>query len=148
MRDVVTNEPQAIHRTALHEYGRKASIDGDSRLGLGPVGGGAVKLTPDENVTLCIGIGEGIESTIAMRSIPEFGASPIWSLLSAGQIERFPILSGIEALWIAVDNDRSGTGQRAAKAVADRWRRAGRWVHLIEPTHDGCDLNDVARRRC
>lgn len=142
VRDVVTNEPKAIHRTALRADGLgKAKIDGASRLSLGPVGGGAVKLTPDENVTLCLGIGEGIESTMSMQLTAEFGISPIWALLSAGQVERFPVLSGIEALWIAVDRDNAG--KRAASACAERWRQAGREVFLIEPTELN-DMNDVA----
>lgn len=141
VRDVVTNEPKAIHRTALTADGHKATIDGVSRLSLGPVGSGAVKLTPDENVTLCLGIGEGIETTLSMQLVPEFSASPVWALLSAGQVERFPVLAGIEALWVAVDRDDAG--KRAASACAERWRRAGREVFLVEPTELN-DLNNVA----
>ena len=54
VRDVITNQPQAIHRTALDLDGNKIEICGDDRLTYGPVRGGAIKLTPDENVTTCL----------------------------------------------------------------------------------------------
>lgn len=143
VRDIATNAPKAIHRTALTADGRKAVVDGVSRLSLGPVGGGAVKLTDDADVTTCLGIGEGIESTLSLRLAPEFGASPIWALLSASQLGAFPVLSGIESLWIAVDHDPAGI--KAADECADRWRKAGREVFLVRPNVVRADLNDLAR---
>ena len=131
VRDVVTNEPKAIHRTALTLDGHKVEVDGKDRLALGPIAGGAVKLTPDEDVTLALGIGEGIETTLSLRELPEFGASPVWALLSAGGVAAFPVLAGIECLWIAVDHDPAG--ERCRHACADRWRAAGREVYLVRP---------------
>lgn len=142
LRNVLTDEPRALHRTALTADGQKAEVNGLSRLSLGPVGGGAVKLTPDAEVSLCLGIGEGIESTLSMRLTPEFGASPVWSLLSAGQMAGFPVLAGIEALWIAVDHDHAGI--KAARACAARWQAAGVEVFLVRPRRTGADLNDLA----
>jgi len=54
VRNIVTDEPQAIHRTAIDANGRK--ID---RKAYGPIGGGAVKLTHNADVTTVIAIGEG-----------------------------------------------------------------------------------------
>ncbi|WP_444939753.1 DUF7146 domain-containing protein [Microvirga yunnanensis] len=141
VRDVVTNEPKAIHRTALTHDGHKTRINGKDRLALGPVGGGAIKLTPDEAVTTCLGIGEGIESALSLRNMAEFGPSPVWSLISAGGVENFPILSGIESLWLAVDHDE--TGIRAARATAQRWRTSGAEAFLITPSAPRADLNDL-----
>ena len=120
VRNVVTKEPKAIHRTALTRDGRKVRFNGKDRLALGPVAGGAVKFTPDEDVTVCLGIGEGIETTLSLRKVPEFGSSPLWSLLSAGGVERFPVLPGIESLWMP-----SITTRLAWRAPA-RPRPAGR----------------------
>ncbi|WP_342143905.1 DUF7146 domain-containing protein [Methylobacterium fujisawaense] len=145
VRNIVTNQPQAIHRSALSHEGRKVEVDGKDRLALGSIRGGAVKLTPDEEVTTCLGIGEGIETTLSLRRLPEFGASPVWSVLNAGGITSFPVLPGIECLWIAVDNDPAGRG--ASELCADRWRRAGREVLLVHPTGDGADLNDIPEVR-
>jgi putative DNA primase/helicase len=143
VRDVVSDEPRAIHRTALSPEGRNVKIGGADRLSLGPIRGGAIKLTPDQDVSLCLGIGEGIESTLSLRNRPEFGRSPVWSLISAGGIEKLPVLAGIESLWIAVDNDASGRGPQAARTCAERWRGAGREVFLVTPSAQGVDLNDI-----
>ncbi|WP_267427093.1 toprim domain-containing protein [Methylobacterium sp. GC_Met_2] len=143
VRNVVTNRPQAIHRTALNLEGQKVEVSGKDRLALGSIRGGAVKLTADEEVTTCLGIGEGIETTLSLRCLPEFGASPAWSVLNAGGITSFPVLPGIECLWIAVDDDPAGRG--ASELCADRWRRAGREVFLVRSTIAGADLNDIAR---
>lgn len=145
VRDVVTNAPKAIHRTALSLDGRKIEVGGHDRQSLGPVAGGAIKLTPDEDVTLCLGIGEGVESALSLRLLPEFGASPVWSLISAGGIERMPALPGIEALWIAVDHDEAGV--RASQVCAERWRDAGAETFLVQPLAERADLNDVLRGR-
>lgn len=146
VRNIRTNAPQAIHRTALDTAGNKIEIDGTDRMMLGAVGGGAVKLSPDDTVTTRLGIGEGIESTLALRLAPQFGASPVWAVLSAGQIEKFPVLAGIECLWIAVDHDKNSTGQRAAMACSIRWTAAGQEVFRVIPKALGNDLNDLARR--
>jgi hypothetical protein len=138
VRDVMSNIPKAIHRAAIGPNGEKVS-----RLSLGPVGGGAVKLTPDEHVTTCLGIGEGIESVLSMRLASEFGESPVWALLSAGQVKEFPILPGIETLWIAVDHDTAGV--MATNTVAHRWWAANREVLKVTPKIERFDLNDLAR---
>lgn len=143
VRDIGTNEPKAVHRTALTPDGCKVEVAGHDRLSLGPIAGGAVKLTPDEDVTTCLGIGEGIETTLSLQLVPEFEWSPVWSLLSASGVAGFPVLSGIECLWIAVDHDP--TGVRAAEECARRWTRAGRLVFVVRPTRVKTDLNDVVR---
>jgi len=141
VRDVITNESKAIHRTAISSGGRKVEVRGESRLSLGPIGGGAIKLTPDEEVTTCLGIGEGVETTLSMTRVPEFGTSPVWSLLSEGGIRRLPSLRGVECLWIAVDHDPAGLN--AARETAERWRACGAEAFLITPSAPRADLNDV-----
>jgi putative DNA primase/helicase len=141
VRDVVTNEPKAIHRTALTLDGRKVKVDGQDRMAYGPISGGAIKLTPDEAVTACLGIGEGIESALSLRNIPEFGPSPVWSLISSHGVETFPLMAGIQSLWLAVDHDE--TGVRAARTAAQHWRASGAEVFLITPSAPRADLNDL-----
>ncbi|WP_447673643.1 DUF7146 domain-containing protein [Methylobacterium fujisawaense] len=143
VRNVITNQPQAIHRTALNREGQKVEVDGKDRLALGRIRGGAVKLTVDEEVTTCLGIGEGIETTLSLQGLPEFGDTPVWSVLNAGGITSFPVLPGIECLWIAVDDDPAG--RDASELCADRWHRAGREVFLVKSKTLGHDLNDVVR---
>jgi putative DNA primase/helicase len=145
VRDIVTNEPRAIHRTSIDLKGNQVEIAGKSRMMLGPCGGGAVKLVDDAEVTICLGLGEGIETALSMRKLLEFGASPVFAVLSAGQIAAFPVLPGIECLWIAVDRDRSGTGQHCSLECSRRWVAAGREVYRVVPDLVGDDVNDLVR---
>ena len=92
-----------------------------------------------------LGIGEGVESTLSLRHLPEVGVAPVWACCSAERLASFPVLSGIEVLWIAVDNDQAGI--QAAERVAGRWTDAGREVFLVRPTTEKADLNDIVRRR-
>jgi hypothetical protein len=153
VRNIITDEPQAIVRTALKPDGTSLKVDGKTaRKALGPVGGGAVKLTDMGEVTTCLGVGEGIETVLSMRSTPEFGRSPVWALISSSGVASFPVLAGIECLWIAVDNDRPDqrgrqAGNEAALACSKRWTEAGREVCRIVPNRVGRDLNDVVRKR-
>ncbi|MGH1587868.1 DUF7146 domain-containing protein [Methylobacterium phyllosphaerae] len=141
VRSVSTDTPQAIHRTALTRDGRKAVVNGRDRLALGGLRGGAVKLTADAEVTYCLGIGEGIESTLSLRHLPEFGNSPVWALLNTAGVAGFMPLSAIESLWLAVDHDPGG--EKAARACAGRWRFAGKETFLITPDAPGTDCNDL-----
>ena len=143
LRDIVTDKPVAIHRTALDRDGRKVKIDGVDRLTLGPSKGAAVKLTPQDAVGDSLGVGEGIESVLSLPHLPCVGVRSVWSLLSAGGVRAFPVIPGLRALWLAVDNDEAGlTASASCKA---RYRRAGALTHLVTPSRTGADLNDVLK---
>jgi hypothetical protein len=141
VRNVLTDRPQAVHRTALDLSGRKVEVNGRDRMALGSIKGGAVKLTPDDCITYALGIAEGIETALSLARLPEWRGLPVWSLINADGIDSFPVLAGIETLVIAVDHDKAG--EDAALAVAERWRAAGREVLLVEATTPGNDLNDI-----
>jgi hypothetical protein len=140
MRDTVTNEPTGIHRTyllpngkpVLNERGEK-----DRRM-LGPAG--IIKLDAHEDVTHGIHIGEGIETCLAAMQL---GYRPVWALGSAGEIERFPVLAGIEAITVFVENDI--TSSHAADVICKRYENAG-CEALISAPPEG-DWNDVIRGR-
>jgi putative DNA primase/helicase len=139
LRDIRTDEPRAIHRTALTRDGDKIG-----RMVLGPKDGAAVKLSPDDAVTMGLTIAEGVET--ALSGI-QLGWRPAWSVGDAAGIAKFPVLPGVEALTILVDNDESGTGQRRAIECSDRWTKAGREVLRVIPRRSGDDLNDIVRKR-
>jgi Toprim domain-containing protein len=75
--------------------------------------------------------------------VPEFGNSPVWSVLSASGVRRLPVLPGIECLWLAVDHDPAGVS--AAREAAERWRCTGAEAFLITPSTPRADLNDLCR---
>lgn len=97
---------------------------------------GVVRLSADEDVTHGLAIAEGVETALAAPF------RPIWACLNAGNMARFPILSGIEALTIFADNDAGGAGQRAANACGRRWHDAGREVNITISDTVGNDMAD------
>jgi hypothetical protein len=135
-RDLRTDKPVAIQRTALTAEGEK--ID---RMMAGPVAGAAVKLDPDDEVTLGLVVAEGVESALAARML---GYRPTWALGSAGAIANLPVLGGIEGLTIAGEEGEASA--RAAHECGRRWLAAGVDVSVLEPIGGG-DANDVLRRR-
>lgn len=137
MRSARTDEPLAIHRTAISSQMTKVSV-----LSLGPLKDGVLKLWPDSYVERHLVIGEGLETTLSGMIIADLG--PAWAAGSAGIIRRFPVLAGIERLTILVDNDQSGAGQDAARECSARWTAAGRDVIRLVPTSAG-DFNDLVR---
>jgi hypothetical protein len=144
IRNIVTDEPQAIQRTALGADGRK--ID---RRGLGPKTGGAIKLWPDAEVTQGLVIGEGLETVAAAATRIEHKGTllqPAWPVVDRGNLSNFALLPGIEALTILVDADESGDGQKAARECVRRWAAAGREVIRLEPKELGTDFNILVTR--
>ena len=132
VRDIVTDEPVAIHRTALTEDGRKL----DRPRVLGPKNGGAIKLSPISSIGSELAIGEGIETTLSARAL---GIDiPAWSLCDAGGLSQFPVLPSLAAVerrlaTILADNDASKVGQNAAAKTKARWEAARRCVRVLTP---------------
>jgi Toprim domain len=137
VRSIESDEPQAIHRTALKLGVRPERID---RLSLGPTAGGAIKLSLDGDVTQGLLVGEGIETTLSASLMLQY--RPCWSVLSRSGIAKFPVVSGIECITIAVDNDDDG--QRAADELVERLTAAG--VDAVRAQSAvGKDFNDAVR---
>jgi putative DNA primase/helicase len=141
-RDIVSDEPRAISRTFITPEGSKIG-----RKFLGPVGGCAIKLDPEEEVLGGLHIGEGIETCMSARQGVLIGDAvvplrPTWALGSAGAIAAFPVLVGTGCLTIIRENDAAN--ERAAAECALRWHAAGREVRNVWPD-TGKDLNDELR---
>jgi putative DNA primase/helicase len=119
MTDAVTNKATGIHRTFLDERGIK--ID---RKMLGKQG--TIRLSPDDEVTMGLGIVEGVEDGL---SVLQNGWRPVWVATSAGAISRFPVLNGIECLTVFADSDAAG--MNTAQSCVDRWIDAGREAEIL-----------------
>ena len=132
-RDIRTDEPCGIHRVFLDSEGRK--ID---RWMLGRAGGAAIKLDADENVTLGLAIGEGVETCIAGWLA---GFRPVWALGSAEAIGAFPVLPGIEAITVLGETDDGGKNAEQTSICIERWTGAEREAFLAMPVAG--DLNTV-----
>jgi hypothetical protein len=136
MRDIATNEPRAIQRRFLKPDCTK---DGPT-TSLGPTGGTAWKLTPDEDVTRGLGIAEGHAD--ALKALAD-GFAPIWATAGTGGMSAFPVLGGIEALTIF--RDANAPGLAAALKCCDRWRNDGRDVRILAPSPGHSDFAEEAR---
>lgn len=118
--------PVAIHR--IRGKGHR------NKFMLGPVAGAAMMLTPPTMIGDELGVCEGVETGLAVMA--RFGV-PVWALGSAGAIERFPLIKRIKRLTVWADNDKSGTGVRAAQVLGDRYAAAGREVTVRWPEEAG-----------
>ena len=132
-----SNEPVGVHRTFIQPNG-SGKADGNAKMMLGRAVGAVVRLSPDDDVTLGLGIAEGIETSLAILGI---GWAPVWACLSTGTMRTFPALPGIEALSIFADHD--GAGQKAARVCANRWAAAGREARIVMPQKPCADWNNV-----
>lgn len=138
--DAVTGAPMTLHRTWIAADGQgKARIDRPRLLWAGAdKRGGCCRLWPDDFVTTGLALAEGVETALCLAR----GYGSAWSTIDAGNLGAFPVLEGVEALTIAVDNDEAGL--RAAAALGDRWIAAGREVREVIADRPGADFADLA----
>jgi hypothetical protein len=154
-RDILTDDPKAIHRIFLTKpitrtngrqlasgkWSRSRYSPGglkiDRRM-LGKVGGCAVKL--DRFSSDVLAIGEGIETAMAGRLA---GYQPVWAVGSAGAIAGFPVIPGVDRLYVFGENDKNGASAKALSECRDRWAAAGRSVTAVRPPPEFSDLNDA-----
>ncbi len=138
--DVCTGAPLSLHRTWIKRDGNKADVR-LPRLLLKdhPIASGVIRLWPNEDVTGGLGIAEGIETALSLAH----GFTPVWSVIDAGHMAKFPVLDGVQELIIAADNDPAG--RKAANECAARWLDHAA-VRVISAETDGCDLNDEVRQ--
>ena len=135
----VTNAPLTLHRTWIARDGDgKASVE-KQRLLLRncPKRHGVIRLWPDDDVILGLGIAEGVESALAAARVYR----PMWACIDAGNVTNFPVLPGIESLTIFADHDPAGTD--AATACAARWAAAGKESRIWQAPAFRQDAADI-----
>jgi putative DNA primase/helicase len=130
MRNIITDQPQAVHRTFFDHRWAK---DGKPMM-LGPARGAAVKLfngPPCERLF----VSEGIETALALivRGIVDPTADcALWAAGNTGAIALFPLLDDVGELVIAADRDvKNQAGERVAAQVVQRWHAAGKCARMI-----------------
>ncbi len=137
-----SNRPTGIHRTFLarcpDDSWGKANVE-PVKMMLGTAAGSVIKLSADEDVTLGLGICEGVEDGIAILN-GEW--APVWCCMSASNMAAFPILNGVEALTVFCDADSPGL--KAAHAVVERWRAAGKEAEIAPPPDGTKDFAEAA----
>jgi hypothetical protein len=136
MTDPVTAEPCGIHRTFLLPDGSAKAFGKDSRQMLGKAG--IIRLSPDDEVELGLGICEGIETGLAIMAA---GWRPIWAAGSLDAVRRFPVFAGVECL--TVFGDPKPHELAGARVCADRWAAVGYEAIVRIPNHG--DWNDTLK---
>jgi putative DNA primase/helicase len=133
MTNAVTGEPTGVQRIFLRPDGNNVVITDEhgrkrkKKMMLGRHG--VVRLSPDDEVTMGLGIVEGIEDGLAvmLSDWPD-----IWAAMGTSGVRSFPVLSGIEMLTVFADADTAG--EEAAQACLYRWLAAGREARVVAPS--------------
>ncbi len=127
----------AVHRTYLTADGRaKANVEAPKVM-LGPVGGGAVRLSTEARRLV---VAEGIETALSLQCGVLKEPASVWAALSAGGMRKLRLPARPGELVIAPDGD--APGREAADALALRAQSLG-WRVALLPAPDGHDWNDV-----
>jgi len=98
---------------------------------------GIVRLSPDDEVELGLGICEGVETGLAIMAA---GWVPVWACGSLNALRCYPVLGGVQSLTIF--SDPKPQEIEGACACAARWR-AARKEALVRLPNAGGDFNDV-----
>ncbi len=129
----------AIHRTFIRDDGQGKAGVAKSKMMLGSINGGCVRLAHAGPKMV---IAEGLETSL---SILEATGLPIWAALSASYFMGLvlPALPLAAEVVIAADHDEAGL--KAAEEAAALWSSQGRKVWIAQPPKLGTDFNDLAR---
>jgi hypothetical protein len=136
--DFVTGEPMSVHATCITPEGQKAPLEPRKLMLPGhQMQGGVIRTTDDADVTLCLGLAEGLETALTIMGT---GWGPCWAAISSGNLAGLPVLTGIESLTVFADNDPAGI--KAAETLCNRWHEAGREARIALAPQG--DWNDAA----
>ena len=140
VRDAEGN-PVNIHRTFLHDEGRKADMDNPRAMMPGSIPpGSAVRLF---SASQTLGICEGIETAYAAARL---FSVPVWSAINSTMLAKWEPPAMVERVMVFGDNDRAFGGQSAAYALAHRLsRKCAVEVHI--PKRQGADWADLLLER-
>lgn len=127
-----------VHRTYLMEDGSDKASLSPNKMMLGPIKGGAVRLSPLGTKLI---LAEGIETALSCLYATNL---PTWSCLSAsGMVDVvLPPLEVTQEIIICADGD--DTGGKAAQTLAKRLMKTGYTVRTSTPP-EGQDFNDILR---
>lgn len=148
--DDVMGQLSSVWRIFLRGDGRKADVD-NAKLGLGPAGGGAVRLG---GVASHIGIAEGVETALA-ASLLTVGKIPVWAALSTAGMIGLEVPLGVSRITVFPDGDRPlrkkgheyeaaiPAGRKAAQALFARLTEEGIRASIAAEPPPGKDYNDL-----
>lgn len=134
-----------LHRTYLGEACKANVPDAKKLLSAGIAGAAVCLFAPAAELAIT----EGIETALAVHLAT---GRPVWSAISAGNLERLLIPQPVRVVAIYADNDSKSKfdGQASAYALARRLRQedSTRRVEVYIPKKAGRDWADVWGARC
>jgi DNA polymerase I-like protein with 3'-5' exonuclease and polymerase domains len=140
LRDIETNAPAGILRTALTGDGKK--ID---RLSLGRWHAPrAIKLWPAGETLI---VGEGLETVLSAATRMTHEDRPLrpaWATVGSARLATLPPILGVKQLIVLADKDDAGC--TAARHCGETAANAGCTVQLLTPINVK-DFNDIVRGR-
>jgi len=122
-----------IHKTWLNKDGKgKIPFEGSKKTGKigSTISGGVIKLFPIETGKPLV-IAEGIETAIAVH---EATGWPCWACVTAINFQKIKIPQNVKLIYLAVDLDKSGTGERESEKLARKLLKESRQVFLVVPS--------------
>lgn len=130
----IDGQPQAVHRVYLNENGGKADLpDGKVKFSLGPLGGGAIRLSAAApEMGLCASVEDGL-------SLMELTALPVWAVTGDPTLDKIALPSVVHSVVIGHDADASG--MEAARRAAHRHDEQGLRVRVLPPAPGLKDFN-------
>jgi putative DNA primase/helicase len=145
----------AIWRIFLCEDGRKADVE-NAKLGLGPAGGGAVRIGGiDEK----IGVAEGVETALAAWHLVN-KTFPVWAALSTSGMKAIELPLAVQRVVIFPDGDKplrkrghqyepaEPAGRKAADVLRSRLVAAGIACTIAAEPSPGRDYLDIWNDHC
>ena len=124
----------AVHRTWLHPNGSGEAPVEPTKMTLGPIRSGAIRLAP---VASRMAVAEGIETALAVTQPTGIAA---WAALSAVGLRLVALPHEVREIVVCADGDEAG--QQAALAAARRFRGEGR-IASVTSAPDGKDFADL-----
>jgi hypothetical protein len=128
----MNNNILGIQQIFITNDGQKAPAEATKMMksiGKGATRGGTIKLFPCDGDE--IAIAEGIETSLAVH---QGIGLPVWSTINANLMRFAKIPESIKKVSIWADKDISGTGEDAAKELANRLFKDGYEVKVLAPT--------------
>lgn len=122
-----------IQRTFVREDGSGKADVPTSKLSLGRIAGGAIRLAPPAAELIVTG---GLEDGLSLQQ--EVGHA-VWAVTGEGSMAYLVLPAGVRTVTIAADNDASGELHAARAAEAFALER--RTVRIIRPTGSFKDFN-------
>lgn len=136
----VNGDPVGLQYIYLTADGDKAPVPSPKKRQVAAEGGSSGACVKLDAAGETIAIAEGIETGIYVRGV---SGLPTWCGMTANIMAAIEVPPEVKAVYIFADNDKSGTGLKAAYDLADRLVAQGVTVYILLPAKVDQDWLDA-----